>query len=93
MPFIVPIICFAQYAAALKYDLQNFCFVEGDDANVLRNKFVAITSLESRNGNNAFRDLLEEIKFFDKSKQKQAQQAKNIRPEKAGQNKMANKVV
>jgi hypothetical protein len=42
--------------------------VEGDDANVLRNKFVAITSLESRNGNNAFRDLLEEIKFFDKSK-------------------------
>jgi hypothetical protein len=32
MPFAVPVICVIQYASAVKYDLENFCFKETDDA-------------------------------------------------------------
>lgn len=45
MPFIVPVVCVAQYMAAFRYDLQNFCFMEGDDSAKLRRKYEIIVNL------------------------------------------------
>lgn len=39
MPFVVPVVCLAQYIAALRYDLENFCFLERDDSETLRKKY------------------------------------------------------
>jgi hypothetical protein len=46
MPFAVPVICLAQYVAAMKYDLESFCFQDSDNAEIMRNKYLTLSSLE-----------------------------------------------
>jgi hypothetical protein len=46
MPFAMPVICIAQYIAAITYDMQNFCFKDTDDSQTLRKKYLILSALE-----------------------------------------------
>lgn len=46
MPFAVPVVCVVQYCMAMRYDLENFCFLDTDDSAVLRQKYLTLKKVE-----------------------------------------------
>ncbi len=50
-PIFMPIICISQYLIVLRHDLENFCFMEGDDSETLRRKYKDIISFDLKEPN------------------------------------------
>ena len=46
MPFIMPLIAVTQYLLIFRNDMENFCFEEGEDSEVLREKYKILATYE-----------------------------------------------
>lgn len=47
----MPIICISQYLIVLRHDMENFCFMEGDDSETVRRKYKDIISSDLKEHN------------------------------------------